>query len=66
VSGCEISSSHSGEYDVQSCLLGYHFTRQYNTEDSSEHDVSGYHVLCIVEYYVVVTTVGFCNFLLLQ
>jgi hypothetical protein len=23
-------------------------------------------VLCIVEYYVVVTTVGFCNFLLLQ
>jgi hypothetical protein len=20
---CEISSSHSGEYDVQSCLLGY-------------------------------------------
>jgi hypothetical protein len=23
VSGCEISSSHGGEYDVQSCLLGY-------------------------------------------
>jgi hypothetical protein len=21
---CEISSSHSGEYDVQSCLLGYY------------------------------------------
>jgi len=21
--GCEISSSHGGEYDVQSCLLGY-------------------------------------------
>jgi hypothetical protein len=20
---CEISSSHGGEYDVQSCLLGY-------------------------------------------
>jgi hypothetical protein len=39
-SGCEISSSHGGEYDVQSCLLGYtavyHFTRQYNPEDSSE------------------------------
>jgi hypothetical protein len=37
---CEISSSHGGEYDVQSCLLGYtavyHFTRQYNPEDSSE------------------------------
>jgi hypothetical protein len=33
----EISSSHGGEYDVQSCLLGYHFTRQYNPEDSSEH-----------------------------
>jgi hypothetical protein len=26
---CEISSSHGGEYDVQ--------TRQYNPEDSSEH-----------------------------
>jgi hypothetical protein len=23
VDTCEISSSHSGEYDVQSCLLGY-------------------------------------------
>jgi hypothetical protein len=38
---CEISSSHGGEYDVQSCLLGCtadnHFTRQYNPEDSSEH-----------------------------
>jgi hypothetical protein len=37
----EISSSHGGEYDVQSCLLGCtavdnHFTRQYNPEDSSE------------------------------
>jgi hypothetical protein len=31
---CEISSSHGGEYDVQSCLLGC--TRQYNPEDSSE------------------------------
>jgi hypothetical protein len=30
---CEISSSHGGEYDVQSCLLGW----QYNPEDSSEH-----------------------------
>jgi hypothetical protein len=40
---CEISSSHGGEYDVQSCLLGYtvdnHFTRQYNPEDSYEHHV---------------------------
>jgi hypothetical protein len=38
---CEISSSHGGEYDVQSCLLGCNavkqFTRQYNPEDSSEH-----------------------------
>jgi hypothetical protein len=38
---CEISSSHGGEYDVQSCLLGCtadnHFTRQYNPKDSSEH-----------------------------
>jgi hypothetical protein len=38
---CEISSSHGGEYDVQSCLLGCtvdnHLTRQYNPEDSSEH-----------------------------
>jgi hypothetical protein len=50
---CEISSSHGGEYDVQSCLLvilpckiivrtsetsvDNHFTRQYNPEDSSEH-----------------------------
>jgi hypothetical protein len=37
----EILSSHGGEYDVQSCLLGYtgdnHFTRQHNPEDSSEH-----------------------------
>jgi hypothetical protein len=33
---CEISSSHGGEYDVQSCLLG--FTRQYNPEDSSEQE----------------------------
>jgi hypothetical protein len=44
----EISSSHGGEYDVQSCLLmmeavrtsetsvDNHFTRQYNPEDSSE------------------------------
>jgi hypothetical protein len=31
VETCEISSSHGGEYDVQSCLLGY------NPEDSSEH-----------------------------
>jgi hypothetical protein len=23
VNSCEISSSHGGEYDVQSCLLGY-------------------------------------------
>jgi hypothetical protein len=23
ISVCEISSSHGGEYDVQSCLLGY-------------------------------------------
>jgi hypothetical protein len=38
---CEISSSHGGEYDVQSCLSFYtavqpwvdnHFTRQYNPE----------------------------------
>jgi hypothetical protein len=40
---CEISSSHGGEYDVQSCLLGYtvdnHFTRQYNPEDNSEHGI---------------------------
>jgi hypothetical protein len=28
----EISSSHGGEYDVQSCLLGC-----TNPEDSSEH-----------------------------
>jgi hypothetical protein len=38
---CEITSSHGSEYDDQSCLLGYtglyHFTRQYNPEDSSEH-----------------------------
>jgi hypothetical protein len=38
---CEISSSHGGEYDVQSCLLGYtvdnYFTRQYIPEDKSEH-----------------------------
>jgi hypothetical protein len=47
---CEISSSHGGEYDVQSCLslmmeavrtsetsVDNHFTRQYNPEDSSEH-----------------------------
>jgi hypothetical protein len=27
---CEISSSHGGEYDVQSCLLGC-------AEDNSEH-----------------------------
>jgi hypothetical protein len=32
---CEISSSHGGEYDVQSCLLG--FTRQYIPEDNCEH-----------------------------
>jgi hypothetical protein len=40
----EISSSHGGEYDVPSCLLGCtavknDFTRQYNPEDSSEHQV---------------------------
>jgi hypothetical protein len=44
---CEISSSHGGEYDVQSCLLAArtsetsvdnHFTRQYNPEDSSEQN----------------------------
>jgi hypothetical protein len=34
----EISSSHGGEYDVQSCLLGYHFTRQYIPEDNSEQN----------------------------
>jgi hypothetical protein len=35
---CEISSSHGGEYDVQSCLLGYNnFTRHYIPEDNSEH-----------------------------
>jgi hypothetical protein len=51
---CEISSSHGGEYDVQSCLLGCnavrtsetsvdnHFTRQYNPEDSSEHSYNSY------------------------
>jgi hypothetical protein len=48
----EISSSHGGEYDVHSCLLGSlvmeavrtsetsvdnHFTRQYIPEDNSEH-----------------------------
>jgi hypothetical protein len=45
----EISSSHGGEYDVQSCLLmmeavrtsetsvDNHFTRQYIPEDNSEH-----------------------------
>jgi hypothetical protein len=47
----EISSSHGGEYVVQSCLLGYtaeavrtsetsvdnYFTRQYIPEDNSEH-----------------------------
>jgi hypothetical protein len=41
VSTREISSSHGGEYDVQSCLLGCtadnHFTRQYNPEDRSKH-----------------------------
>jgi hypothetical protein len=53
----EISSSHGGEYDVRSCLLGCtlmmeavrtsetsvdnHFTRQYNPEDSSEHHEVG-------------------------
>jgi hypothetical protein len=31
---CEISSSHGGEYDVYSCLLGC--TAVYNPEDSSE------------------------------
>jgi hypothetical protein len=51
---CEISSSHGGKYDVQSCLLSSlmmkavrtsetsvdnHFTRQYNPEDSSEQPV---------------------------
>jgi hypothetical protein len=47
---CEISSFHGGEYDVQSCLLGYtvrtsetsvdnNFTRQYISEDNSEHHV---------------------------
>jgi hypothetical protein len=35
---CEISSSHGGEYDVQSC----HFTRQYNPEDSSEHHMPAF------------------------
>jgi hypothetical protein len=36
---CEISSSHGGEYDVQSCLLAdNHFTRQYIPEDNSEQD----------------------------
>jgi hypothetical protein len=44
----EISSSHGGEYDVQSSLMmeavrtsetsvDNLFTRQYNPEDSSEH-----------------------------
>jgi hypothetical protein len=44
---CEISSSHGGEYDVQSCLMmeavrtsetsvDNHFTRQYIPEDNSE------------------------------
>jgi hypothetical protein len=48
---CEISSSHGGEYDVQSCLLiilmmeavctsetsvDNHFTWQYIPEDNSE------------------------------
>jgi hypothetical protein len=35
---CEISSSHGGEYDVQS--VDNHFTRQYNPEDSSEQKSS--------------------------
>jgi hypothetical protein len=26
---CEISSSHGGEYDVQSCLLGYTAVKNY-------------------------------------
>jgi hypothetical protein len=57
---CEISSSHGGEYDVQSCLLGCTAveavrtsetsvdnlsTRQYNPEDSSEQ-----HVLSLLNY----------------
>jgi hypothetical protein len=49
ITSCEISSSHGGEYDVQSCLLmmeavrtsetsvDNHFTRQYIPEDNSEH-----------------------------
>jgi hypothetical protein len=49
---CEISSSHGGKYDVQSCLqslmmeavhtsetsVDNHFTQQYNPEDSSERE----------------------------
>jgi hypothetical protein len=64
---CEISNSHGGEYDVQSCLLGYslmieavrtsetsvdnHFTRQYIPEDNSEH-------LSVVFFYVVLSCAG--------
>jgi hypothetical protein len=59
---CEISSSHGGEYDVQSCLLllmmeavrtsetsvDNHFTRQYNPEDSSEHQIMNFFVIIII------------------
>jgi hypothetical protein len=38
----EISSSHGGEYDVQSCLLGYHSSLMMEAVRTSETSVDNH------------------------